>query len=688
MDGECRIVSMNLKGRYNDWEFRKYGQKLVDFVCTRADVLLGQQSDFKYSFPRNYKHIGSNRSFIAYNKDEYVAVSEKYYKEYVEELAASKKIPKVFLPKQNFTMTKIHRTGESRKKIILVSWFTDDFTGKRQCMSMFRHLCSHLSHLSKLEALPVLLSGTFQIDPADIEMLLPSSMVCFSYKAPSRRRAMQYSNLFVCSKSLMCKKVGLFPLCKINLMRNGQRQKMVEAEDTFFYDPIYGIIDTSFHKENPDAVNDVSNDENLEKYLQNILDNDDILQKNKGSFYILVGSLKRSYDDWTQIMHLPGLKDQADKYKVGSMTKSNPHVAASPLDYINRKIKATDKTVKHDETCSRQRPKDKKHLSGSKIPRYCKTKTTSQTKSVRGKSEMKPSVFTPDKSTDLNESGQNKHSCPDLSQEEDNTFFTSSYSLTSGDQKQRLKYSDQDINVNSPEQNWNTIDCEAVHHVPNDSVTQCPSGTDNFPNDSITQSPSDKENVSNGLLTHSLADAENVSNSSLLHVPSGTESIPNGSFVQSPSGKEYSPSGSLIQTPAGKEYGPNGSVEKSPPGTDDNMEPPCLYENAVALKCDPKETISNMDKKESLSDIPLGTEISSSHKMSVVEHEGSEMLDKQVYIKIRNAFKEFSIPEFIEENASLKEKADQGCENKETSKTFSFSRFISHIFISCGNNKS
>lgn len=77
------VVSMNLSGRFANTEKKKYGQMLIEHVIhqRRISILFGHRASFKPKPPPLCTVVGTNKSFLIFNKERYrMMTDDKHYR--------------------------------------------------------------------------------------------------------------------------------------------------------------------------------------------------------------------------------------------------------------------------------------------------------------------------------------------------------------------------------------------------------------------------------------------------------------------------------------------------------------------------------------------------------------------------------------------------------------------------------
>jgi len=111
-DGDliANVVSMNFSGRFSGQEVKEVGYSVIlHIVNSKAvSIFFGQQSTFRLTtLPDNLELVGSQRTFILYNKTLFQANDENQYKHFLRDLEMRGRLPKYYLPEANYSMCKM-----------------------------------------------------------------------------------------------------------------------------------------------------------------------------------------------------------------------------------------------------------------------------------------------------------------------------------------------------------------------------------------------------------------------------------------------------------------------------------------------------------------------------------------------------------------------------------------------------
>ena len=239
---ELRLVSMNIHGRFKGREIKEYGQLIIRYILNEktAAMLFGQQTNFVPDLQNNYEYMGGTRAFILYDTTQLDAGDEKHYKLYLRDLELQGRLPKNYLPENNFVISKMRTKSWPCMEFIAISFHTDECFGKLRSTSLFRKLCVFLENLLEIEEMPILVSGSFRINLEDAKKIVPDGFRCCSYIPSTRKRSLRQSNFYICTRSLVMNDVRPMVCGKMDVADhvNGSLRKFINPEDIFYWDPV------------------------------------------------------------------------------------------------------------------------------------------------------------------------------------------------------------------------------------------------------------------------------------------------------------------------------------------------------------------------------------------------------------------------------------------------------------------
>ena len=239
---ESQFVSMNMAGRFNGLEIKRYGQQVVKHILTEKDIALffGQQTNFRPAMPKYFEYIGNTRAFLVYNKKQFKVCDEKQYRHHLRDLELQGRLPRHYLPETNFVVCKIKTRSHNkpRAEFIAVSWLTDECMGKLKASSQLKKLLAFVENLSELEQLPVVVGGTFRLALEDAKQLMTPNFRCCGYLPANKRREVRSSSFYICSRSLRMADVKPIVCSKIDIAENVKSERWLNPEDAFYWDPV------------------------------------------------------------------------------------------------------------------------------------------------------------------------------------------------------------------------------------------------------------------------------------------------------------------------------------------------------------------------------------------------------------------------------------------------------------------
>lgn len=234
---QLNVVGWNFRGKFKGSEIKDYGEHIIKqiLVDNKISVFFGQQINFKPKLPEDYQQLGNSRAFIVYDKTSFRASDEKRLKHRLKDLQQMGRFPLHYLPETNYVVCKFKMINKPDLEFLALSWLTEEVTHgeKVRSTNTFKKLTKFALNLSILEELPILICGSFLIDPKEAMSCLPYGLLCHSYRC-SPRRALRANNLFISSseaclidpKPLVCPKTRLVT----NIIFN--------PEDAFYFDPV------------------------------------------------------------------------------------------------------------------------------------------------------------------------------------------------------------------------------------------------------------------------------------------------------------------------------------------------------------------------------------------------------------------------------------------------------------------
>ena len=252
---EVTLLAMNLSGRFAGREIRRFGETVIGTVLVEkdADVLFGQQANFKPHLPDHYTLVGGGtKAFLAVNKARIKACDEKQFRNKLRDLQFSGKLPFHYLPLSNFTLIKCKTRRSPSVEFIALSWLSDETQGRTRNLSVFKKLMTFVINVSALEALPVVIGGTFNISLEDASECLPEGYCVYGYIPDTLRRSVRAADFFVCPRSVRLSNVR--PVLCSNLEfedvdREGQvsphrraADLWLDPEDAFYCDPVRATL--------------------------------------------------------------------------------------------------------------------------------------------------------------------------------------------------------------------------------------------------------------------------------------------------------------------------------------------------------------------------------------------------------------------------------------------------------------
>lgn len=239
---ELTLLAMNLSGRFAGREIRRFGHAVLGALLTEknVDLMFGQQTNFKPKLPEHYDMIGTPRAFLSYNKARIKACDEKQYRSKLRDLQFSRKLPFHYLPLQNFTLTKFKTRKTPAVEFIAISWLTDETLGRTRKIGMFKKLMSFVVNISKIEELPIIIGGTFNITLEDASDCLPDGYCCYGYIPENARRSIRSADFFICPSSMRLENVK--PIICANLEIEECSEMWLNPEDAFYCDPVRATL--------------------------------------------------------------------------------------------------------------------------------------------------------------------------------------------------------------------------------------------------------------------------------------------------------------------------------------------------------------------------------------------------------------------------------------------------------------
>lgn len=104
------VISMNFSGRFKGNEVKELGGAIIRHMVSAksVDLFFGQQANFRLSsLPDNYDVIGSQRTFLLYNRKRFQANDELQYRHFLRDLELRGRLQKYYLPEANYTLCKM-----------------------------------------------------------------------------------------------------------------------------------------------------------------------------------------------------------------------------------------------------------------------------------------------------------------------------------------------------------------------------------------------------------------------------------------------------------------------------------------------------------------------------------------------------------------------------------------------------
>lgn len=239
---ESQFVSMNMAGRFNGQEIKRYGQQVIKHILTEKEIGLffGQQTNFRPALNKYFEYIGNTRAFLVYNKKQFKVCDEKQYRHHLRDLELQGRMPRHYLPETNFVVCKVKTRSHNkpRAEFIAVSWLTDECMGKLRASSQLKKVLAFIENISMLEQLPVIVGGTFRLTLEDAKELMTPGFRCCGYLPANKRREVRTSSFYICSRSLKLHEVKPIVCSKIDLAENDKSERWLNPEDAFYWDPV------------------------------------------------------------------------------------------------------------------------------------------------------------------------------------------------------------------------------------------------------------------------------------------------------------------------------------------------------------------------------------------------------------------------------------------------------------------
>ncbi|CAD5122801.1 DgyrCDS11207 [Dimorphilus gyrociliatus] len=238
------VVSMNLSGRFANTEKKKYGQLLIEHVIhqKKVSILFGHRASFKPRPPSSYTVVGTNKSFLIFNKERFrMMTDDKHYRKVLFDFQKMGRFPYHYLPENNFVLAKLKDRSVPDRKLLVMSWLTDDCLCKTRAVSVFKLLTAFALNVSSVEEMPVVIGGTFQLNIFEAIDLLPNGVSCHGYDPLTSRRMVRSSDYFLTTADVHMPDVEPLLFSKVDLRRQ-RGEANINAEDAFYCDPVIGDV--------------------------------------------------------------------------------------------------------------------------------------------------------------------------------------------------------------------------------------------------------------------------------------------------------------------------------------------------------------------------------------------------------------------------------------------------------------
>lgn len=239
------IISMNFSGRFKGQEVKDLGQAIIRHMVTakKVDLFFGQQANFRLSsLPDNYDVIGSQRTFLLFNKKTFQSNDEAQYRHFLRDLELRGRLQKYYLPDANYTLCKIKSKVMDDTSFIAMSWFTDENKDKLRSENLLRKLLSFTANLCGIEEMPVIIAGSFRLSLDDVKQIVYNEFEgfrCYGYKTEQNRRASRMSSIYISCPPLKLEEVKPVVSGKIEIYGNKIADRWRHLEDAFYWDPVY-----------------------------------------------------------------------------------------------------------------------------------------------------------------------------------------------------------------------------------------------------------------------------------------------------------------------------------------------------------------------------------------------------------------------------------------------------------------